>query len=262
MSSLKDMSPEELAALGGDATPDIPASASNSIVLLQPNSPQLSSSSDGYAEGAAAGDFLSYARGRPIVIDGSTGFNFVPIGFELSWPEFAPNRAGFVTNHPQKPANAVWLRADESPDGKAGLFLPNSNRVEQTISAFMLVLDGGEGEESVEPYPAVFSFRSASLGGRARALEPCEPGQGHYQRRRDHRPDHRHLAVGEPFRDARAAPLAEPVRGSGRQARRGARPDARSGSPGRPASPRLQGWRGEVARGREGGAGAQRSRQR
>ena len=90
MSSLKDMSPEELAALAGDGTPDLPPSASNSITLLQPNSPQLSSSSLAYCEGAAAGDFLTYAAGRPIVLDGSTGFNFVPIGFELSWPEFAP----------------------------------------------------------------------------------------------------------------------------------------------------------------------------
>ena len=57
----------------------------------------------------------------------------------------------------------MWLPAHESPDGKAGLFLPNNNRIEQTVSAFMLVLDGEEGEESVEPYPAVFSFRSSSL---------------------------------------------------------------------------------------------------
>ena len=163
MSSLKDMSPEELAALVGDGTPDLPPASSNSIMLLQPNSPQLSSSSDSYAEGAAAGDFLSYAQGRPIVIDGSSGFNFVPIGFELSWPEFAPNRGGFVTNHPEKPASAVWLPAHKSPDNKAGLFLPNGNRCEQTITVFMMIIPDEEDRESVEPYPAVFSFRSSSL---------------------------------------------------------------------------------------------------
>ena len=76
----RHISPEELAALAGDGMPDIPASAANSITLLQPGSPQLSSSL-AYCEGAAAGDFLTYAA---VALSFSkAGFNFVPIGFEL-----------------------------------------------------------------------------------------------------------------------------------------------------------------------------------
>lgn len=156
------LSAEDLALLSGD-TPDLPPGSSNSITLLQPNSPQLAVSSNNYVEGAAVGDFVSFVQGRAIVIDGSTGITFVPVGFELSWPEFLPNRGGHTgRTYTEKPAGAVWKKAFELPDAKAGLFL-GDNRVEQTITVAMLVFPNPADHEGVEPYGATFAFRSSSL---------------------------------------------------------------------------------------------------
>jgi hypothetical protein len=168
------LTPEDLALNEEGAAPDLPLGMPPAIALLQPVSAQLQPGSKSFVEGSAPGDFLDPYQGAYTLVKRSAGIVFVPVAFEVLWPEYQPFRQGYVTTHPDKPANAVWLKKTEtvnggvrkpaSPDGKEGNYLIDAdgkpgNRIEQTLYTHMLVLPN-DGRAA---HGATFRFRSKSL---------------------------------------------------------------------------------------------------
>ena len=77
--------------------------------------------------------------------------------------EFRPNRGGYVGPHDEKPGDAVWLKAEHSPDGKAGLYRVGvdgspGNRIEHTIYVRVLVLP----DDGSAPFIVTQSYKSTA----------------------------------------------------------------------------------------------------
>ena len=117
------------------------------------------------------GDFLVPRDGGFVLVKGSVGIAFVPVGFERRWPQFRPFRQGWTGfTHDEKPKNALWLKPEKtfdkpaSPDGKQGLYLVDADgnpgdKIEETLylHALILLSDGHP------PHGVSFSFHSTSL---------------------------------------------------------------------------------------------------
>lgn len=111
------------------------------IYLLQANSPPAMRGHDRYVEGASAGCiWLRNAPPEIAVIDGDVGYAFQPCNFRTDWIEWLPDRAGFVTRHESRPAEARQKDV-EGDDGnvRKSWVMPSGNLVVETrqISGFV-----------------------------------------------------------------------------------------------------------------------------
>lgn len=158
------LSVSDRALLAGD-TPDLRPQLPEMTRLMQSNNPELAPGADEYLEGARPGDFVIPCDGDRILVKGESGFAFQPVALEQAFVEWAPDRGGFVAEHPIRPADAQWLDAGVP---KQGLYRSNGNKIEQTIYCHMLIGD---------KCATSFAFRSTSLvigrdfGDRAQRLK-------------------------------------------------------------------------------------------
>lgn len=102
------------------------------IYILQSNSPQVDERDPEYVEGAKPGDIWLRNSGLP-AIKGEVGLVFQPCYFSIDWPEWKPNRAGFVGRHLTQPPEAVWTNTPtpQDPD-RMSWVMPNGNTVQET----------------------------------------------------------------------------------------------------------------------------------
>ena len=80
------------------------------------------------------------------------------VGAEQAWIERKPDFS-FVAEHPAKPAEADWRKAEQTLDGKAGHRTPNGNLVVETIVSYWILLN----EELQRPTPALFAFAKTGI---------------------------------------------------------------------------------------------------
>ena len=136
-------------------------SQSTSVQPLQPGNAD-------FVEGAVQGDFLVPRDGGFILVKGTVGITFVPVGFET---QFRPFRGGWAgVTHASKPANAKWLEPEKtfdkpaSPDGKEGNYLIDADgkpgdKIEETLYLHALILPS----DGHPPHGVSFNFHSTSL---------------------------------------------------------------------------------------------------
>ena len=130
---------------------DLPPSAGLSSSLLQNMSLALSQHEPGFLPGAAAGDFLLlYANGERSLVKGALGFACSVVAFSRCFKEWLPDRGGFVASYEERPEGADWSVA---ADGRKAFLMPNGNRLEETVSSYLLV--DGRG--------IVFDWKSSAL---------------------------------------------------------------------------------------------------
>jgi hypothetical protein len=154
------LTPEDRALLAETAAPDLPPALTGLIALMQPTSPELVRDDPKEVRGAAVGDFIVPHAGERMPFKGSTGYTFLIIGAERGFPEYWPARGGFIAPHDTKPDDARWLRPEESPDGKEGLYRSLTNtRIEETIYIQELVLPA----DGSAPFVATQPFHSTAL---------------------------------------------------------------------------------------------------
>ncbi len=108
MTSSRLLTPEDRALLAETSAPDLPQALDDQIVLVQSNSPELLVGDGKYVPGAVAGDFIIPVNNERILRKGQIGYPFQNIGGDHGYPEYQPNRGGFVTAHPEKPSDARW----------------------------------------------------------------------------------------------------------------------------------------------------------
>jgi hypothetical protein len=133
-----------------DFSPDLPPPIGLRSSILQALSPELMPGDPGYTPGAVPGDILRRHSSGSTLVKGATGFSAVPVGFKLSFIEWGANRSGFIAEWPTKPADAEWR---DGPDGRRSCARDNGNRIEETVTAHLLV--GGHG--------VLFPFKSTAL---------------------------------------------------------------------------------------------------
>jgi hypothetical protein len=185
-----NLTPEERALVESGAEPDLPSGMPPLAALLQSTSLQLQPGNTDFVVGACQGDFLVPRDGGFVLIKGTIGITFVPVGFETQWPQFRPFRGGYAgVTHASKPVNAKWLKPEKtfdkpaSPDGKQGNYLIDADgnpgdKIEETLYLHALVLPG----DSHPPHGVSFSFHSTSLsigkdfGKRAERLQVTTNG--------------------------------------------------------------------------------------
>jgi hypothetical protein len=101
--------------------------------------------------GAAAGDFdLLYSDGEHVLVKGATGFICSPVAFRESYVERLTVDGSFVAVSDDPPEGSAW---GVTAEGRKAFLAPNGNRVEETISAYLLVEGRG----------VIFDFKSTSL---------------------------------------------------------------------------------------------------
>ncbi len=99
---------------------------------------------------------------RLLIIKAAQGFRFILCATQLVYVEWPLEPGGApIFTHPHRPRAAKWLKADESPNGKQGMFLENEDettRIDTTLFAHSLIC-----EPNIEPFPATIAFKSTSL---------------------------------------------------------------------------------------------------
>ena len=164
-SSLKSSSltAADKALLAETAGDDLPPGLADLIKLMQGMSAEMAPSHTKYVDGAALGDFVIPRQDEQLLVKGAIGYAFIIVGAECHWPEYLQARGGFVAPHDTKPPNARWLKKDESPDGREGLYLIGvdgraDNRIEETwyVPALVLLDDGSE------PFVATYAFHGTA----------------------------------------------------------------------------------------------------
>jgi hypothetical protein len=136
-----------------DGATDLPHSRGGvRISLAQNTSAAINRHEPGYVAGLSAGGFwLPVPGSDPIVFKGETGFACVPVGFVRKYVKWGAEIGGpplDVTDEP--PEDADWR---VQPDGRKRFSTPDGCRVEETISALLLIEGRG----------AIFDFKSTSL---------------------------------------------------------------------------------------------------
>jgi hypothetical protein len=154
MTKAEHLRPEDAALIAAVQERDLAPPEPKLIALLQNNSTKMLEK----INGSKAGDYAVPREGEHLLCKAASGVPHVPVGYERFYVEWAPNRGGYVDKHPKKPSDALWLKANESPDRKQGLWRENGNRLEDTVFAHLLVLLDGR-----EPFGATFPFRSTAL---------------------------------------------------------------------------------------------------
>ena len=102
------------------------------IYVLQANSPQVMKGHTKYIEGASAGNIWLRNDPDPF-IDGEEGMDFQCCFFSKDWVEWRPNREGFVTRHPERPADAEQVTEEGEDGGERQVWKrPNGNYVVET----------------------------------------------------------------------------------------------------------------------------------
>ena len=142
---------------------DIPVEMRDLSSLLQAISKELVAGDAKEIVGAAAGDFSLPRNGERILVKGQVGYPFLILDAWIGWPEYLPNRGGFVGPHDAKPRNAVWHKKGASSDGKEGLYLVDidgrpGNRIEETIYVRVLVLP----DDGSAPFVVTQAFKSTA----------------------------------------------------------------------------------------------------
>jgi hypothetical protein len=122
-----------------DDTPDLPPMGPPMSGVAQHLSPEIMTDSDKFIPNLLAGDiFLRYISGGVNAVKGQTGFTGVIIGCEPSVSEYEPGESGrYVDTYAKRPGTARFTH-----EGRPGWYLPNGNRLVETIAAYMLT-EGG-----------------------------------------------------------------------------------------------------------------------
>jgi hypothetical protein len=122
-----------------DNTPDLPPMGPPMSGVAQHLSPEIMTDSDKFIPALQAGDiFLRYLSGGISVVKGQTGLTGVIIGCEPSVTEYEPGESGaYVDSYVKRPTAARFTH-----EGRPGWYLPNGNRLVETIVAYMLT-EGG-----------------------------------------------------------------------------------------------------------------------
>jgi hypothetical protein len=152
---------EEL--LAETAGADIPVETRDLSSLVQAISKELVVGDPRYVPGAAAGDFILPRKEERIPVKGEVGYSFLILDTTIGFPEYRPDRGGFVQMHDEKPRNAVWHKKGVSPDGKEGLYLVDidgkaGNRIEETIYNRVLVLP----DDRSAPFVVTQTYKSTA----------------------------------------------------------------------------------------------------
>jgi hypothetical protein len=145
------------------AAPDIAVEMQDLSTLIQAISKELVADDPKKIDGAAAGDFALPRNGERILVKGQIGYPFIILDAWIGWPEYLPNRGGFVAPHDAKPRNAVWFNKGKSSDGKAGLYLVDiddnpGNRIEETYYVRVLVLP----DDGSAPFVVTQAYKSTA----------------------------------------------------------------------------------------------------
>jgi hypothetical protein len=148
------LTPEDEALITGVRERDLAPPGPKLIALLQNNSTRMLEK----VKSSKPGDYAVPREGEHLLFKATIGVPHVPVGYERFYVEWAANRGGYVDKHLKKPADACWLKANESPDRKQGFWLANGNKLEDTVFAHLLVLLDGR-----DPFGATFPFRSTAL---------------------------------------------------------------------------------------------------
>jgi hypothetical protein len=143
------------ALLGDVGEADLPPRLPEPFRLVAPASHCLLPGNRRYHKEAKPGTFLGLVEGVPTVLPKLTG---IIAGVENTFIERTSD-FGFIAEYARRPPDAVWLRADEASDGKAGLALPNGHRVHELIVLFLVLLN----PELKAPSPGIFSFTKGNL---------------------------------------------------------------------------------------------------
>ena len=157
------ISPELEELLAETAGADIPIEMRDLSPLLQAISKELAVGDPKRILGAEAGDFALPRNEERILVKGAVGYSYLSLDAWIGWPEYLPNRGGFVKPHDAKPHNAVWHKKGESSDGKEGLYLVDidghpGNRIEETIYVRVLVLP----DDGSAPFVVTQAYKSTA----------------------------------------------------------------------------------------------------
>jgi hypothetical protein len=144
--------------------PDLPQDQLTAVILLHGTSPQVI---NGDPLGAKAGMFATRFDGEAVLF---TKFAFLPIGFTLTHPEFAPGQKRPVFDHGDTlPPDADFKLAREGVS-RSGHYRPNGNEVVPTVTCFMLVDHNGRQHPSVYRFTHTAYSHGRHFGSRAAAL--------------------------------------------------------------------------------------------
>jgi hypothetical protein len=166
---------------GGDS-PDLPFREKSRIMLVHATAPELIVGDKRHAPGAQIGDYVVPLGDDRMVFRGAQGFEFQPIGFAISHPEYTPDsdagRGTFVFDHGVRPpADARWFKVSDGVR-KAGQYRVvdgyPGNPVTPTITAYGLVCGCGVSYDfyrSAFPVGREFAVRAERLRARAEGAD-------------------------------------------------------------------------------------------
>jgi hypothetical protein len=145
--------------------PDLPQDQRYPLGLLQALSPPVINNDPPGSKGGMFSGFLGDLR---VLLD---TFIFVPIGFKLSHPEFAPGQRAPVGDHGDRlPFDAKFKYAHEGVP-RSGHYLANGNSVVPTVTALMLVDHGGRQHASAFRFMHGAYSIGRAFGSRAAAVK-------------------------------------------------------------------------------------------
>lgn len=107
------------------------------VRILQSNSPQCIRGHAQQVEGAEPGDFWLKDSGLP-TIPGDTGMLVMACAFDKMWVEWQPDRAGFVAQHKERPAEARMVRQMADGGEKNVWEMLNGNTVVETRYHYLI----------------------------------------------------------------------------------------------------------------------------
>lgn len=126
---------------------------------LQKGSPQVDPDSAAYIEGAKAGTFINTATGQ--LVDGKTGFKFLPVHRKHEYIEYVPREqgGGFVSaNPPDDPRVQEALKKFGNKRGKAPI--GDGNELVETFNMFGLYVPD---DPDAPVQPVVIPFTSSGI---------------------------------------------------------------------------------------------------
>jgi hypothetical protein len=135
------------------------------LVLLHAQSPQVIS---GDPRGAMAGMFTGRLSDEQVLL---AEFAFLPIGFTLTHPEFAPNQKRPIFDHGKELPDGAEFRYAGKGVARSGYYLPNGNQVVPTVTALMLVDYGGRQHASAFRFMHSAYPIGRQFGSRAAAVK-------------------------------------------------------------------------------------------